>query len=163
MAYIITNGVAGNQPIATTSTVQNHPFGKIVTARDPDRGEGEFIYLKGVGSTVVGSWVTYNSDDWTTALIVPNAIGPVAIAMSVNDATTDFGWYQIQGKAVAKSADVADNAKVYIDTAAGFCDDAVVTGDRVTGATWASTDDTATGTADVEISRPFVTDQKDAT
>ena len=73
MAFIITGGVAGAQPIADTSTVQNHPTGKIVTAKDPTLGEGEFIYLKGVASTVVGSWVTYKSDDWTTALVVPAA------------------------------------------------------------------------------------------
>ena len=159
MAYIITSGVAGAQPIATTSTVQNHPLGKIVTAKDPTYGEGEFIYLAGVSSTAVGSWVTYNMDDGGTTLLAPNAIGPVAVAMSANDATTDYGWYQIQGKAVGYAADVADNGKVYIDTVAGKCDDAVVAGDKVHNAKWASTEDTATNLADVEIARPFCTDE----
>jgi len=159
MAYIISDGIIGAQPIATTSTVQNHPFGQIVRAIDPTLGAGEFIYLKGVANTVVGSWVTYRSDDWTTALVVPDVIGPVAVAMSINDATTDYGWYQIQGKASAKAADVADNGLVYIDTDAGICDDAVVAGDKVHNATWASADDTATGLADVEIARPFCTDE----
>jgi hypothetical protein len=159
MAYRIVDEVLGNQPIADTSTVQKHPFGKIVRAVDPDRGEGEFIYLKGVASTVVGSWVHYKPDDWTTALIVPDAIGPVAVAMSANDAATSFGWYQIHGKAVAKSGDVADDGKVYIDTDAGFADDAVVAGDKIYNATWASADDTATATADVEIARPFTHDE----
>jgi hypothetical protein len=159
MAYIITSGVAGAQPIATTSTVQNHPLGKIVTAKDPTLGEGEFIYLAGVASTAVGSWVTYNMDDGTTTLLVPNAIGPVAVAMSANDATTDYGWYQIQGKASASAGDVADNGKVYIDTVSGRCDDAVVAGDKVHNAKWASADDTATNLADVEIARPFCTDE----
>jgi hypothetical protein len=159
MAYIITDGVAGAQPIATTDTVQNHPLGKIVRAKDPTYGEGEFIYLKGVSSTIVGSWVTYNMDDGTTTLLVPNAIGPVAVAMSINDATTDYGWYQIQGKAIAYASDVADNAKVYIDTAAGRCDDAVVAGDKVHNAKWASAEDTGTNLAEVEIARPFCTDE----
>jgi hypothetical protein len=162
MVYRITNGIAGSQPIATTSTVQNHPFGTIVEAVDPTYGSGEFIYLKGVGSTIVGSWVSYSPDDWSTLLLAPNAIGPVAVAMSANVAS-QYGWYQIGGKAIAKAADVADSGKVYIDTAAGVCDDAVVTGDRVTNAKWASADDTATGTAEVRLARPFVTDQKDAT
>lgn len=159
MTWIITSGVAGAQPIATTSTVQNHPLGKIVTANDPTYGSGEFIYLKGVGSTIVGSWVTYNMDDGTTTLLVPNAIGPVAVSMSANAASTSYGWYQIQGKAIAVAADVADNAKVYIDTAAGKCDDAVVAGDKVHNAKWASADDTATSLAEVEIARPFCTDE----
>jgi hypothetical protein len=159
MAYINTSGIAGAQPIATTDTVQNHPLGKIVTAKDPTYGEGEFIYLKGASSTAVGSWVTYNMDDGTTTLLVPNAIGPVAVAMSANSSTSNYGWYQIQGKAIANAADVADNAKVYIDTAAGRCDDAVVAGDKVHNAKWASAEDTATNLAEVEIARPFCTDE----
>lgn len=159
MAYIITDGVAGAQPIANTETTQNHPLGKIVRAKDPTYGEGEFIYLKGASSTAVGSWVTYNTDDGTTTLIAPNAIGPVAVAMSANSSTSNYGWYQIQGKAIASAADVADNGKVYIDTAAGRCDDAVVAGDKVHNAKWASAEDTATNLAEVEIARPFVTDE----
>lgn len=159
MAYIITSNVVGSQGIATTSTVQNHALGSIVSAIDATAGAGQFIYLKGVASTVVGSWVTYNSDDWTTALIVPNVIGPVAVAMSANAAATSFGWYQIQGKASASAADVADNGKVYIDTVAGRCDDAVVAGDKVHNAKWASADDTATNLAEVELAWPFTTDE----
>lgn len=162
MAFLITDPVAGSQAIATTSTTQKHPLGTIVRATDPTYGAGEFIYLKGVASTAVGSWVLYNADDFSTTLLTGNDIGPVAVAMSANVAS-QYGWYQIQGNAVAKSADVADSGKVYIDTAAGTCDDAAVTGDRVNNAKWASADDTATGTAEVRIARPFVTDQKDAT
>jgi hypothetical protein len=158
MAYIITDAVAGNQPIASTSTVKNHPLGKIVRAKDPTYGEGEFIYLAGVTSTIVGSWVTYNMDDGTTTLLVPNAIGPVAVSMSAN-VGSQYGWYQIQGKAIGFAADVADNGKVYIDTVAGKCDDAVVAGDKVHNAKWASVEDTATNLAEVEIARPFCTDE----
>lgn len=162
MAYSIVDAKIGMQPIGTTSTTKNHPLGTIVRAFDPSYGEGEFIYLQGIGSTVVGSWVTYNVSPGVTALIAPNAIGPVAVAMSANVAN-QYGWYQISGDASAKAADVADSGKVYIDTAAGVCDDAVVTGDRVNNAKWTSAEDTATNLARVYISRPFVTDQKDAT
>lgn len=159
MTFKVTSNVIGFQPISETSTVKNHPLGTRVTAYDPDYGVGEFIYLAGVASTVAGSWVTYNADDFTTTLLAPAAIGPVAVAMSANDAATDYGWYQIDGKASASAADVADNAKVYIDTAAGKCDDAAVAGDRVYNARWASADDTATNLADVEIHYPFVKDE----
>lgn len=159
MAYFITDQVIGSQAIADTSTTQNHPLGTIVRARDPAVGEGEFIYLKGVASTVAGSWVTYNEADFTTALLVASAVGPVAVAMSANDAATDYGWYQVSGKASASAADVADSGKVYIDTVTGKCDDAAVAGDLVYNAKWASADDTATGLADVSISRPFVNDK----
>jgi hypothetical protein len=159
MAYIISNGIAGVQPIATTSTVQNHPLGKIVHAIDPAIGEGEFIYLKGVSSTVVGSWVRYNYETGVTTLLVPDIIGPVAVAMSANNSTSNYGWYQISGLATALAADVSDSGLVYIDTAAGTCDDAVVAGDKVHNATWASDDSTASGTATVSIARPFCTDE----
>ncbi len=159
MAYIITNSsLVGHQQIADTNTTQKHPLGTIVTAYDPDVGSGEFIYLQGVASTVVGSWVVYNADDFSTALITPNAVGPVAVAMSANVAS-QYGWYQIGGKATAKSDDVSDGGRVFIDaTITGSCDDAFAAGDYVYGAKWASDDATATGTAEVEIARPFVDD-----
>lgn len=158
MAWTIAENALIGQRIEDTSTTAKHALGTIIRAKDADNGAGEFIYLKGVASTVVGSWVTYNSDDWSTTLITGNAIGPVAVAMSANVAS-QYGWYQISGKASAKSGDVADNAKVYIDTVAGQCDDAVVAGDKVFNAKWASADDTATGLAEVEIARPFCTDE----
>jgi hypothetical protein len=158
MAYIITNGPVGAQPIATTSTVKNHPLGMIVRASDPTYGSGEFIYLAGATSTIVGSWVTYNMDDGSTTLLAGNAIGPVAVSMSINVGSS-YGWYQIQGKAIGYAADVADNGKVYIDTVAGRCDDAVIAGDKVHNAKWASAEDTATNLAEVEIARPFCTDE----
>jgi len=158
MAFIITNHVAGNQPIATTSTVKNHPLGKIVTAVDPTYGEGEFIYLVGVVGTAVGSWVTYNMDDGTTTGLVANAIGPVAIAMSANVAS-QYGWYQISGKAIGKCLTAfADDNKVYITGTSMTIDDTSVAGDLVIGAKGASTTTADSGVADFEISRPFVTD-----
>lgn len=154
MAFVIQENSIGWQPIADTDTSASHSVGSIVRAVDPTYGAGEFMYLKGATSTVVGSWVTYNMDDGSTTLLAANAKGPVAVAMSANVASR-YGWYQIAGKAVAKAADVANDARVYIDTAAGVCDDAAVAGDLVFNAVWASADDTS-GYADVEIARPFV-------
>lgn len=159
MTYVTTHTI-GAQKIAATETTQNHPLGTIVTGTDDTYGAGEFIYLKGVASTVVGSWVTYNMDDGTTALLAANAIGPVAVAMSANAAATSFGWYQIQGKAVGKAAAAyADNGLVYATATAGTVDDAVVAGDRVKRAKGASAVDTpSTGLAEFEIDRPFMDD-----
>lgn len=102
MAYVITDNMIGAQPIATTSTTRNHPLGTIVRATDPTYGEGEFIYLKGVASTVAGSVATYNSTSGQTALctVGGNVPQPVAIAMSANVAS-QYGWYQISGVAAA--------------------------------------------------------------
>lgn len=160
MAYVLlTAAPIGAQPIATTDTVQNHPLGTIVTAYDPTYGAGEFIYLKGLAATAVGSWVTYNMDDGTTTLLAANAIGPVAVAMSANVAS-QYGWYQVQGKAVGLClTGFLDNANVYATATAGSVDDAVVAGDRVKGAVGASAIGTpAAGQAEFEIARPFMDD-----
>lgn len=160
MAFSITNpGLVGWQAIADTDTTQRHPLGFIVHAYDPTYLAGEFIYLKGAANTAVGSWVTYNMDDGTTTLLAANAIGPVAVAMSANVAS-QYGWYQISGKAVGKAlTGYVDNAKVYGTSTAGSVDDAVVAGDFVYNAIGASALDTpTTGYAEFEIARPFVTD-----
>ena len=147
------------QNIDETSTTQKHALGTIVTCKHATYGVGEFIYLQGVASTAVGSWVTYNADDNTTALLAANAIGPVAVSMAANVAST-YGWYQISGKAVGKAlTGYVDNALVYATSTAGSIDDAVVAGDRVKKAKGASAVGTpSTGLAEFEIDRPFMDD-----
>lgn len=159
MGWVIQENQIGFQPIATTSTVKNHPLGTIVRATDETYGAGEFIYLLGVASTAVGSWVTYNLDNGGTALLAANAIGPVGVAMSANVAS-QYGWYQISGKAVGKAlASYADNGLVFATATAGSVDDAVVDGDMVHLAKGASAVDTpSSGLAEFEISRPYTDD-----
>lgn len=159
MAYRITNAQVGWQPIADTSTTQIHPLGTKVEAVDPTYGAGTFIYLAGVASTAVGSWVLVNPDNNSTSLLAANDIGSVAVAMSANVAS-QYGWYQIYGKAIGKAlVSFADNANVYSTATAGSVDDAVVVGDRVKNAKGASAVDTpSTGLAEFEIAFPFVDD-----
>lgn len=159
MAFQNIESIIVEQPINETSTTARNPLGLIIRAKDSTYGVGEFIYLKGVASTAVGSWVTYNADDYSTDLLAANAIGPVAVAMSANVAS-QYGWYQIQGKAVGKAlTGFVDNANVYATATAGSVDDAVVAGDRVKNAKGASAVDTpSTGLAEFEIARPFMDD-----
>lgn len=159
MTFAISEPQIGVQLIGDTDTVQRHALGRVVHASDPTYGAGEFIYLKGVASTVVGSWVLYNPDDFSTSLLAANDIGPVAVAMSINVAS-QYGWYQIQGKAIGKAlTGFVDNANVYSTATSGSVDDAVVAGDRVKNAKGASAVDTpSTGLAEFEIERPWVDD-----
>lgn len=146
------------QAVSVNSATQLLPLGTRIKGTDPTYGEGEFIYLKGVASTVVGSAVLYNPDDWSTSLLAANDIGLVAFAMSACVAN-EFGWYQIYGKAVgAVAGNVADNALVYA-AGSGAIDDAVVAGDRIKNAKFGSAHGTpSTGLAEVEIMYPFVDD-----
>lgn len=159
MAFVITNNMVGWQPIADTDTTARHALGTIVRAVDPTYGAGEFIYLLGVASTAIGTWVTYNLDDGSTTRLAANAIGPVGVAMSANVAS-QYGWYQISGKAVGLAlSGYADNGLVFATATAGSVDDAVVDGDMVHLAKGASAIDTpSTGFAEFEISRPYTDD-----
>lgn len=108
MAYIVTDERVGSQPIANNSAVQNHKIGTIVRAEDPTYGEGEFIYLVGVASTIVGSVVTWHDADTTLGLtsLSTTAVDsgePLAVAMSACVAS-EYGWYQISGIAVCGKA-----------------------------------------------------------
>lgn len=97
---------AGSQPITDTVTTARHPLGMIISGHDADGtlGGGEFIYLQGIGSTVVGSIVNYDAAYvtalHTSALDKPR---PLAVAMSANLASA-YGWYQISGQAVVVKA-----------------------------------------------------------
>lgn len=160
MAYRITSTLIGAQAIAETSTTQRHAAGAIVTAEDPTFGGGEFIYLKGVASTVVGSIVRYNLTTYQTALgalaqLLPQ---PLAVAMSANVAS-QWGWYQISGVSVmAKLATVslAANVAVALASTGSGVVIASVSGNEIQGALVAVVASAATGrtTVQVVINRP---------
>lgn len=157
-AYKPVSPIIGMQGLYEISSTQQHQLGLRVQGFDVDYGLGEFVYLKGVASCVEGSVVTFNQDDNTTTLLAANAIGPVAVALGACVANT-FGWFQLYGKAVVKSNTVADNANVYAEATAGQVDDAVVAGDRVKNAKFASANGTpAAGLAECEIFYPFMDD-----
>lgn len=133
MAYTIIDQFAGLLPIASIDSGVTQPnassasatpplrVGMIVRGQDPTYGDAEFILLSGVTSTVVGSVVTYNTSSFTTALaaVGTNLPQPIAIAMSANTSSTNWGWYQISGIAVVKktcTVSLAANAAVGVLT-----------------------------------------------
>jgi hypothetical protein len=162
MAFYTTDSEIGIQPIADTSTVQLHELGKIVRAKDSTYGGGEFIYLKGVASTAVGSLVTYDPYLATTTLApATGGIGPVAVSMSANVAS-QWGWYQIAGVAAVKAPNaMTAGANVFMLAATpGSVDDAQVNGEQVVGAVVSTTTGTpSSGLALITINRPFLQGQ----
>ena len=158
MAFKITDPLVGAQPIAVTDTTQNHALGTIVRAEDPTYGAGEFIYLKGVASTVVGSMVDFDPYLATTALSpATGGVGPVAIAMSANVAS-QYGWYQIAGVAAVKAPNAMTAGAEVFSLAAtpGSVDDAAVNGEQILNAKVSTTTGTpSSGLALIEINRPF--------
>ena len=155
MAYAFTDPKVGMQPIAATSTVQNHPIGTCVRAFDPTYGEAEFIYLKGAASTAVGELVIYDTYANTTKRAVAGDRGPCAWAMSANVAN-QYGWYQVKGAVAGKvAAAFAAGGNVYLTATAGTIANAAVIGDKVDGARGKTAIDTpSTGLAVLQIDRP---------
>lgn len=92
------------QKIEDASTTQKYPLGTIVRASNSTLGTGEFIYLKGVASTLLG-WIVRYDDTFQTAADTSALTDslPLAIAMAATTASY-YGWYQISGMAVAKKA-----------------------------------------------------------
>lgn len=158
MAYKITDPLIGPQPIAVTDTTKNHLLGTIVRAEDVSYGAGEFIYLLGVASTVVGSLVDYDSYLGTTALApATGGVGSVAVAMSINVAS-QYGWYQIAGIAAVKATNgMTVGADVFALAATpGSVDDAQVNGEQILNAKVSTTTGTpSSGLALIQINRPF--------
>ena len=147
MTFQVNDPIAGSQGIATADTTQNHPLGTVVRANDPTYGGGEFIYLKGVASTIVGSIVEYNTSFQTglhsSALNAPN---PVAIAMSICTASY-YGWYQIGGQAqVAKATSTSFDADAYMGSSSGLAI-AAATGNQLYGVVVAVVASAVSGTA----------------
>lgn len=153
--YLIVDGRVGAQPIGVTDTTQNHALGTVIRAKDATLGEGEFIYLKGVANTVVGSVVVYNTANFQTTLAPAgsNKPQPVAFAMSANVAS-QYGWYQIGGNAVAAKTSglaLASNAAVGVLTTGKIA--ATGTGKEVLGALTVAKATTPT-TVTLVINRP---------
>lgn len=155
MAYAL-HDLIGGQPIADASSVQKHVLGTRIRAWDPVYGEGEFIYLKGVASTVVGSAVTYESKTGVTTLTVAASRGPIAVAMSACVAG-QFGWYAIAGNVPVKVlAGIVAGNRAVVTATAGSLDDTAAANVMVLGAAFSSAD--AGGLADIQLDHPCAGD-----
>ncbi len=181
MAFTPIENRVGIQPIAQTNAAlpsqyqtgqsqffgQSHPLGTIIRAYDPVYGEGEFIYLLGVASTVVGSVVTWNGNTtgtptYQTALApaTANLDQPLAVAMSANVAG-QFGWYQISGNAVVATNGTlaAGPGPVYL-AGSGQVTSTQANGKQVMNAqNVTATGTPSAGLAVVEIQRPYAQGQ----
>jgi hypothetical protein len=159
MTWRIIDGRIGLPAITDTSTTKKAPLGTIVQAEDPTYGVGEFIYLTGVASTVVGSWVGYFPATGATILATANGTYPLAVAMSANVAS-QYGWYQISGVATALGLTSITHTSGFLALTgtAGSVDDASVIGDHIFNARKTTTVHVVGTFLDTySINRPFST------
>ena len=154
MAYLSGYASAFSGDTSVVDSSAQHPL----RTRAVDAEGNEYIYLKGVASCAVGSWVTFD-EAGTTTLAVANAQGRVALALAAVDSTSEYGWFQIYGSATGLClASFADNGKVFLTATGGSVDDTDVAGDAVIGAIGRSARDTTTGTSTFELNYPVVMD-----
>lgn len=108
-------------------------LGQLMEGQDSLGNFAEYVWLKGVASTIVGSVVTFDEVGVTT-LIAAGGFGPVAVALAICDATTKFAWYGRTGTFPTDVvANTADNAKLGRETTNGKVGDAPATGDQAVG------------------------------
>ena len=161
MAASITSPVlASVGSLGTFDSSARMPVGTIVQGVDDLGNSAEFIYLKGVASTIAGSVVTYSRLDNTTTLLVADACGPVAVAMSANNLATTFGWYCIKGYVLAdvvanSAAAAAGQPGIGRETTNGKVGDGRAAGDEINNC-FQRVATTAAALAYIEIDHPFV-------
>ena len=148
----------GHTPTDGATAYPAVPVGTIRRAIDTgsdDDGIAEFVYLKGVASTVAGDWVVYDEAGLTTRL-TSTSTGNVAIAMAATVADK-WGWYQITGNAQAhRENGSADNAALYSSSVTASSDDTVVDGRAIEGAINRAVNTTGSQTTGtVQLNRPF--------
>lgn len=100
-------------------------------------GDDEYIFAKGVASTVAGSCVTID-ESYATALLTKSVaasyIGRIGFAKAALVASK-YGWYQIRGTSVPVSlaASCAKDVALYSTSTAGVLDDASSSQTKVLG------------------------------
>jgi hypothetical protein len=162
---VIDTGVTSASGVSTGSTtvIPTPPnvLGTVVRGFDPTYGEGEFILLKGVASTAIGSLVTWDGTTYATALtpVTANQARPVAVAMAANTSASTFAWYQISGTAIAaKTVGVRISPTVAIGVTSAGKVAASSSGKEILGARSANaaTVASATTTVAIVINRPHM-------
>jgi len=154
MAWNVIN-LLGVDLAAFDTTTPIFALGTMCAARNTTTGYiGEFVYMKGVASTAVGSWVLLSYDDGTTSLLADGDIGPVGVAMSANILATTYGWYQVRGKGSGiLAASVGDNAGLYATAVIGTAGATASGKSEIIGARAAAASG-AGGATEVELNYP---------
>lgn len=152
-AGVTTAQSTSDTSITTLIPTPPNKLGMVVRAFDPTFGEGEFILLKGVASTAVGSLVVYDGTTYATTLCATtgNQARPVAVSMAANTAATTFSWYQIGGTAVVTKSTVSINPKVAIGVKSTGKVGNTATGVEIEGARSANAATVASATTTIQV------------
>lgn len=121
-----------------------------------DSAGNRYVYLQGVGSTVAGDVVAFD-ENYATTRLLQATIGRIAVAKAAVDATTEYGWYQVWGKATGvnvAASFAADQAGIWATSTAGTVDDSGAGAEEFIYGMFGRTAISG-GTATMELSYPF--------
>lgn len=136
MAFYTLDGRIGASPVGTIDTTARHQLGDRILAVDSVYGSGEFIYLKGVASTVVGSLVIYEAGggaptfQTTLGPSTANSGQQYAVATAAVLAN-QFGWYQVSGVGIVATNGTLAGVGVVYAIAGGTVTSAATAGKAV--------------------------------
>lgn len=161
MAAVKAGALASIGLLTDIDTSARNVVGTVIEGLDDFGGYAEFIYLKGVASTIAGSVVTYDVSSvgaGATTLIVADACGPVAVAMAATVAST-WGWYCITGMVLVdvvanSAAAAAGGANPGRETTNGKVGDGRAAGDEINNF-FQRVATTTAALAYCQINRPF--------
>jgi hypothetical protein len=116
-----------------------------------DDNGNEYIFMNGVASTQVGSWVTYD-EEFVTTLLASGASGPIAIAMGAIVAGK-YGFYCVVGNNITANAQdgTGDNAILGQSATSGYVGDAFISGNEIYGAISRSSLDADAGSGNILV------------
>lgn len=144
-------------------TVAKIPVGSRVEGFDAVLGTGKFIYLQTSVAISGGDTVVFNTRAATTVKTLSgthlNSGRTIAVAMT-DIASGSFGWFQVEGVAVAKALAAAADGKVFISATAGALSNGVIASCQIEGATFETALDTpVVGFAYVSLTAPSIQPQ----
>ena len=151
---IVTDPRGGAGATGEVHATKQNDLGIVRTFSDGN----EYIYLQGIGSTVVGSWVVFDPGTYTTALLATTSKGQCAVATAATIAST-FGWYGYVGSFAAFNLSATlSNLALFASGTAGAATTAITKNAQIKGAVSRGAPPTTTGgaTQTTVMDRPFI-------
>lgn len=145
MGWVSTEKRLGVPAFDSVSATALLPLGTRIRGSHPTYGAAEFLYVLGGASIVVSDVVTINiATSAVTRLAATTAVGPVGLMMATTSTAAPYGFALIKGTGPARiNGAVVSGSAVYA-AATGAVDDAVVAGELIANAMFASTANSGT-------------------
>lgn len=121
MAYIISENLAGGQPISAVSTTAKHTLLQRVKAVDSSLGQGEFIYAKASVALLAGdvAWIKSTGNAAKISDTNSKSTGLPAVVVTA-PAADEYVWMMVWGTTTVRlKPGTEGNTALYINASVG--------------------------------------------